>query len=86
VEPKSRGRSNCNKLVLLGRRRKYDQFGFDNLPDDNDTDSMLIATASQLEKRSAAIIESLKKFNVSVAVKWQNYLAVNKYVGISTTL
>ena len=64
---------------LLRRTRKYDQFGFDNLPDD-DTDAMLVAAASQLEKRSADITQSLSKFNTSVAIKWQNYLAINKYV------
>ena len=41
---------------------------------------MLLATASQLEKRSAEIEQSVRKFNVAVAVKWQNYLTLYKYV------
>ncbi|CAK8677308.1 unnamed protein product [Clavelina lepadiformis] len=59
------------------RKRKYDQYGFSQVVED-DAESSLLTAASRLEKRSSDILQSLSQYKTSIAVKWQNFLTINK--------
>ena len=64
-------------MIFFHRRKRYDRYGFSVYSDDN-TESALLATASQLEKHASDILQSLSNFNDSVAIKWQNYFILSK--------
>ncbi|XP_078484325.1 TBC1 domain family member 2B-like [Ciona intestinalis] len=59
------------------KESKWDEFGFSRSLED-ETETSLLSTASRLQKRSSDILYSLSQHKASIAIKWQNYLSINK--------